>query len=133
MSDGGDKVKDLRKAFAKAQPDGKMSQSEFGGIVADALGGPAVAAGQVSDWENGEPGRYVLAALAWVHPTDPAGCLAWLIGRRDDMPDIPAVDLSRSNAATGERLGTKATASTASKAALEKAKRAERKHGQKGA
>lgn len=133
VSVGGEKVQEMRRAFAKVQPDGKMNQSEFGRLVSEALGGPSVAAGQVSDWENGEPGRYVLAALAWVHPTDPRGCLEWFSGKRDHMPDIPAVDLPRNDETVRERLEREATTSTGSESALAKAKKAERKRGQKGA
>lgn len=82
MGEVGQRVKQLREAL-------RLSQSGFGAEVARVIGGPVIGQGKVSKWERGKVDRYTLAAIAWVHPTDAAGCFRWLLGHRPTMPGLP--------------------------------------------
>jgi hypothetical protein len=134
----GHRVRALREAFGKLTPEGTLSQGDFGRMVALAVGGgPGIGQDKVSKWEAGKITRYVVATIAWVHPTDPAGCFAWLLGKRAEMPRLP-VDWTRDgeNAAGWLRNGGLETASpnqvqaaVDAKAAVDRGKRVPARRG----
>lgn len=85
MRGDGAKIRQLRDYLG-------WTQGELAAALTEVLRGKPVAQSLISNWEGSEEiDRYVLAAVAFVHPT-PAACLEWFTGKREGIPGIP-VDL----------------------------------------
>ena len=52
------------------------------------LVGTGTTQSRITGWKKGDNPEG-LALLSLLHPTDPRGCLEWLRGAREDMPEVP--------------------------------------------
>src|SRR5687768_3124018 len=99
----GQRLREFREALY-----GEDSQ----GVMADALtrlvGGKPIAYSLISAWERGQEGRYSLAAISLLHPTEPLTTLRWLQGK-GKRPTIPRLHVDGVAVASTPQERVKAT------------------------
>lgn len=79
----GKRITALREAV------GAKKQKDAARLLSAVLGPPEVPPNRFSEWEKlDQLDRYTLAALSFLHPTDPRACLKWLMGETEEMPPV---------------------------------------------